>query len=86
MPQFAFANTFWQRFDVIEKSVKAGVRKAMERFQQITIAELHAEKGLHLASMNNARDPGWTIRRRTGDPSTERPERGSVSAARAWER
>ncbi|MEV1142741.1 UvrD-helicase domain-containing protein [Micromonospora sp. NPDC049799] len=57
MPQLAFANTFWESFDVLEKPIKAGVRKAMAKFQQLTIAELHADKGLHLESVNNARDP-----------------------------
>ncbi|GAA4562768.1 ATP-dependent helicase [Micromonospora coerulea] len=56
MPQLAFANSFWQSYDVLEKPVKAGVRKAMEKFQQLSIAELHADKGLHLESVNNARD------------------------------
>ncbi|WP_207919596.1 hypothetical protein [Micromonospora sp. KC207] len=57
MPQLDFANSFWQSYDVLEKPVKAGVRKAMEKFQQLSIAELHADKGLHLESVNNARDP-----------------------------
>ncbi|MGN9893390.1 UvrD-helicase domain-containing protein [Micromonospora sp. L31] len=57
MPQLAFANSFWESYDVLEKPVKAGVRKAMDKFQQLTIAELHADKGLHLESVNNARDP-----------------------------
>lgn len=57
MPQLAFANSFWESYDVLEKPVKAGVRKAMEKFQQLTIAELHADKGLHLESVRNARDP-----------------------------
>ncbi|MFI7492699.1 UvrD-helicase domain-containing protein [Micromonospora echinaurantiaca] len=57
MPQLAFANSFWQSYDVLEKPVKAGVRKAMEKFHQLTIAELYADKGLHLESVNNARDP-----------------------------
>ncbi|MEV4467384.1 UvrD-helicase domain-containing protein [Micromonospora echinofusca] len=57
MPQLAFANTFWQSYDVLEKPVKAGVRKAMAKFQQLTIAELCADKGLHLESVHNARDP-----------------------------
>ncbi|MER5454624.1 UvrD-helicase domain-containing protein [Micromonospora sp. NPDC002389] len=57
MPQLALANTFWQSYDVLERPVKAGVRKAMEKFQQLTVAELHADKGLHLESVNNARDP-----------------------------
>ncbi|MGC4768899.1 hypothetical protein ACLQ25_07935 [Micromonospora sp. DT44] len=56
MPQLAFANSFWQSFDVLERPIKAGVRKAMEKFQQLTIAELHSDKGLHLESVHNARD------------------------------
>ncbi|GLW33301.1 UvrD-helicase domain-containing protein [Actinoplanes regularis] len=56
MPQLAFANSFWQSYDVLEKPVKAGVRKAMEKFQQLSIAELYADKGLHLESVINARD------------------------------
>jgi superfamily I DNA/RNA helicase len=57
VPQLAFANSFWESYDVLEKPVKAGVRKAMAKFQQLSIAELHADKGLHLESVNNARDP-----------------------------
>ncbi|WP_406407717.1 UvrD-helicase domain-containing protein [Streptomyces sp. NBC_01643] len=57
MPQLAFANTFWESFDALEKHVKAGVRKAMAKFQQLTVAELHADKGLHLESVDKARDP-----------------------------
>lgn len=57
MPQLAFANSFWESYDVLEKSVKSGVRKAMEKFQQLTVAALHADKGLHLESVNKARDP-----------------------------
>ncbi|MGW0435501.1 hypothetical protein ACWDV4_23550 [Micromonospora sp. NPDC003197] len=56
MPQLALANSFWESFDVLEKPVRAGVRKAMAKFQHLSIAELHADKGLHLESVNNARD------------------------------
>lgn len=56
MPNLAFANSFWASYDVLEKPVKAGVRKAMEKFQQLPIAELYADKGLHLESVHNARD------------------------------
>ncbi|TKA11922.1 UvrD-helicase domain-containing protein [Actinacidiphila oryziradicis] len=56
MPQLAFANTFWDEYEVLEKSVKAGVRKAMSKFQKLTVAELHADKGLHLESVDIARD------------------------------
>ncbi|MEV0428489.1 UvrD-helicase domain-containing protein [Micromonospora sp. NPDC050495] len=56
MPQLALANSFWQSYDVLEKPIKAGVRKAMDKFQRLSIAELHADKGLHLESVNNARD------------------------------
>ncbi|MET9555261.1 UvrD-helicase domain-containing protein [Streptomyces sp. NPDC006645] len=57
MPQLAFANTFWDRYEQLEKPVRAGVRKAMAKFQQLSAAELHADKGLHLESVENARDP-----------------------------
>ncbi|GHG95230.1 UvrD-helicase domain-containing protein [Streptomyces rubradiris] len=57
MPQLAFASSFWESYDVLEKPVRAGVRKAMQKFQQLTVPELHADKGLHLESVENARDP-----------------------------
>lgn len=56
MPQLAFANSFWETYDQLEKQVKAGVRKAMSKFQQLTVAELYADKGLHLESVDKARD------------------------------
>jgi hypothetical protein len=62
VPQLAFANSFWESFDALEKPVKAGVRKAMKRFQQLAIAELYADKGLHLESVVNARDPRMRMR------------------------
>ncbi|WP_277681611.1 UvrD-helicase domain-containing protein [Saccharomonospora azurea] len=57
MPALAFASSFWETYDVLDKQVKAGVRKAMAKFQQLSIAQLHADKGLHLESVENARDP-----------------------------
>ncbi|WP_405521089.1 UvrD-helicase domain-containing protein [Streptomyces canus] len=57
MPQLAFANSFWESYDVLERPIKAGVRKAMQKFQQLTVPELQADKGLHLESVGNARDP-----------------------------
>jgi superfamily I DNA/RNA helicase len=57
MPQLAFANSFWENYDLLEKPVKAGVRKAMAKFQQHSIAGLYADKGLHLESVDKARDP-----------------------------
>ncbi|RSN31734.1 DNA helicase UvrD [Amycolatopsis sp. WAC 01416] len=57
MPQLAFANSFWDTYDQLEKQVKSGARKAMAKFQQLTVAELYADKGLHLESVDKARDP-----------------------------
>jgi superfamily I DNA/RNA helicase len=57
VPQLAFANSFWESYDTLEKPVRLGVRKAMEKFQQLTIAELYADKGLHLEKVTNAADP-----------------------------
>jgi superfamily I DNA/RNA helicase len=56
VPQLAFANSFWETYDQLEKQVKGGVRKAMAKFQLLTIAELYADKGLHLESVDKARD------------------------------
>lgn len=56
MPHLAFANSFWENYDRLERGVKAGVRKAMAKFQQLSIAELYADKGLHLESVDKARD------------------------------
>ena len=57
MPKLALAKSFWESYDLLEKPVKSGVRKAMDKFQQLTVAELRADKGLHLESVTNARDP-----------------------------
>ncbi|MFF5595769.1 UvrD-helicase domain-containing protein [Streptomyces althioticus] len=56
MPQLAFAQSFWDGYESLEKPVRAGVRKAMAKFQAMTAAELNADKGLHLESVENARD------------------------------
>ncbi len=57
MPRLAFTHTFWDGFDSLEKHIRAGVRKAMVKFQALTVAELNADKGLHLESVEKARDP-----------------------------
>jgi hypothetical protein len=56
MPRLAFAQSFWDGYDALEKPVRAGVRKAMAKFQAMSAAELNADKGLHLESVENARD------------------------------
>ncbi|MBY8855411.1 UvrD-helicase domain-containing protein [Nocardia sp. CA2R105] len=57
MPQLAFTDSFWETYDQLEKPIKSGVRKAMAKFRTLSIAELHADKGLHLESVEKARDP-----------------------------
>ncbi|MEU2117113.1 UvrD-helicase domain-containing protein [Streptomyces sp. NPDC016459] len=57
MPRLAFAQSFWDGYDTLEKPVRAGVRKAMGKFHALSAAELNADKGLHLESVSNARDP-----------------------------
>ncbi|TCO58273.1 UvrD-helicase domain-containing protein [Actinocrispum wychmicini] len=57
MPRLAFTNTFWETYDLLEKQAKAGVRRAMAKFQQLSVAELYADKGLHLESVEASRDP-----------------------------
>ncbi len=47
MPQLAFANSFWESYDALEKPVGNGVRKAMQMFQRLTVPELQQDKGLH---------------------------------------
>ncbi|MFI0895021.1 UvrD-helicase domain-containing protein [Streptomyces sp. NPDC020983] len=57
MPRLAFAQSFWDGYDGLERPVRAGVRKAMAKFHAMNVAELNADKGLHLESVENARDP-----------------------------
>ncbi|GAA3214338.1 UvrD-helicase domain-containing protein [Streptomyces sp. XM83C] len=57
MPRLAFAQSFWDGYDTLDKQVRTGVRKAMAKFQALSVAELNADKGLHLESVENARDP-----------------------------
>ena len=56
MPRLAFAQSVWDGYDTLEKPIRAGVRKAMAKFQAMSVAELNADKGLHLESVENARD------------------------------
>ncbi|MER6252850.1 UvrD-helicase domain-containing protein [Streptomyces sp. NPDC001584] len=57
MPRLAFTQSFWDGYETLEKPVRAGVRKAMAKFQAMSAAGLNADKGLHLESVANARDP-----------------------------
>ncbi|WP_327738007.1 AAA family ATPase [Streptomyces nojiriensis] len=57
MPRLAFTQGFWDGYETLEKPVRAGVRKAMVKFQAMSAAGLNADKGLHLESVANARDP-----------------------------
>ncbi|MFF3014018.1 UvrD-helicase domain-containing protein [Streptomyces sp. NPDC057939] len=57
MPQIAITNTFWEGVDRLDKSARARVHKAMGKFQQMTVPQLHADKGLHLESVVSSRDP-----------------------------
>ncbi|MFE9111067.1 UvrD-helicase domain-containing protein [Streptomyces collinus] len=66
MPRLAFAQSFWDGYDTLEKPVRAGVRKAMAKFQALSVAELNADKGLHLESVENARDERMRTIRITG--------------------
>ncbi|MFB6836698.1 UvrD-helicase domain-containing protein [Streptomyces sp. NPDC056361] len=56
MPRLAFAQSFWDGYETLEKPVRAGVRKAMGKFQALSVAGLNADKGLHLESVEKARD------------------------------
>jgi hypothetical protein len=57
MPQIAITNTFSEGVDRLDKPARARVHKAMGKFQQMTVPQLHADKGLHLESVVSSRDP-----------------------------
>ncbi|MYU15226.1 hypothetical protein GTZ78_32240 [Streptomyces sp. SID8361] len=56
MPQLAVTNTLWAEYERLEKPVRAGVRKAMAKFQTLTTTELLTDKGLGLRTVPSARD------------------------------
>ncbi|MFB6889314.1 UvrD-helicase domain-containing protein [Kitasatospora sp. NPDC056327] len=66
MPQLALSVSFWEQYEQLEKHVRSGVRKAVAKFQQLSAADLHKDKGLHLESVENARDPRLRTIRITG--------------------
>jgi superfamily I DNA/RNA helicase len=66
VPQLAFATSFLEEYERLEKPVRQGVRDAMAKFQQLTAAELYADKGLHLETVAKARDPRMRSIRITG--------------------
>ncbi|MFE7558649.1 UvrD-helicase domain-containing protein [Kitasatospora sp. NPDC057500] len=66
MLQLALSVSFWEQYEQLEKHVRSGVRKAVVKFQQLSAAELHQDKGLHLESVENARDPRLRTIRITG--------------------
>lgn len=57
MPQIAITNSFWEGVDRLDKPSRARVHKAMGKFQQLTVHQLHVDKGLHLESVVGSRDP-----------------------------
>lgn len=57
MPHIAITNTFWEAVDRLDKPARVRVHKAMAKFQQLTMHQLHSDKGLHLESVVSARDP-----------------------------
>ncbi|WP_171162548.1 UvrD-helicase domain-containing protein [Streptomyces sp. I05A-00742] len=57
MPQIAITNTFWEGVDRLDKPARARVHKAMGKFQQMSVHQLHSDKGLHLESVVSSRDP-----------------------------
>jgi hypothetical protein len=57
MPRLAISEEFFDEYDRLEKRVRSGVRDAIRIFQQLTVAQLYAGKGLHLEQLQKARDP-----------------------------
>jgi hypothetical protein len=66
LPQLAFTTGFFDEYERLEKSVRRGVRDVMAKFQKLTVAGLHADKGLHLEQLEKARDPRIRTIRITG--------------------
>jgi superfamily I DNA/RNA helicase len=66
VPQLAFATGFFDEYERLEKNVRQGVRDAMVKFQRLSVAELYADKGLHLEQLAKARDPRIRTIRITG--------------------
>ncbi|MET7297658.1 UvrD-helicase domain-containing protein [Embleya sp. NPDC005575] len=56
MPQLALGKDFLAEYARLEKSAQRGVREAIAKFQSLTLAELLADKGLHLEKLDRARD------------------------------
>jgi hypothetical protein len=56
MPRLAISEEFFEEYDRLEKHVRAGVRDAIRIFQQLSVAQLHSGKGLHLEQLQHARD------------------------------
>jgi hypothetical protein len=56
-PQIVITNTFWEGVDRLDKPARARVHKAMAKFQQLTVPQLHADKGLQQESVVSSRDP-----------------------------
>ncbi|MDA5286250.1 UvrD-helicase domain-containing protein [Streptomyces sp. Isolate_45] len=57
MPRLAISEEFFDEYDGLEKHVRSAVRDAVRMFQQLTVAQLHAGKGLHLEQLRHPRDP-----------------------------
>lgn len=57
---------FFDEYERLEKAGRQGVRAVMAKFQKLTVAELHADKGLHLEQLEKARDPRIRTIRITG--------------------
>lgn len=66
MPQLAFTKMLMKEYGGLPKSVHKGVLQAMDKFQQLTVPELHADKGLHLEDIEQAKDPRVRSIRITG--------------------
>ncbi|MCX5193420.1 DEAD/DEAH box helicase [Streptomyces sp. NBC_00249] len=56
MPRLAISEEFFDEYDGLEKHVRSAVRDAVRMFQQLTVDQLHAGKGLHLEQLQHPRD------------------------------
>ncbi|MEU3860380.1 UvrD-helicase domain-containing protein [Streptomyces sp. NPDC028722] len=57
MPRIAITKSFREGVNRLDGPTRARVHKAMDKFQELTISQLYADKGIHLESVVSSRDP-----------------------------
>ena len=65
MPRLDLTKAVRDDCDQLDKTIQTEVRRAINKFQRLSLAELRADKDLHLESVRDARDPKMRIIRIT---------------------